>query len=477
MSSVGVHAGSSLHVLSECDVAALCEEALDVVSMSAASASAQMAFTELSVSNGSPLRVKGYRPVVIDFRVSHNDWLFLCSPGAIRRVVMNLVSNSLKYTVQGFISVKLELQKERSTNSSVGSPQQDDFFAKLTVADTGQGISAHYLKTKLFTPFSKESTAAAGSGLGLSLVQGIIKSLDGGIDIQSVVGQGTTVEIRLPLRKATPSSDKQEPNVRHVLPVDLVSWCQQKTYRIWGSETVLAPRILKSLNYYLTEWFGIREVGPMEMSDFTFLVQSDLPKYLASKWRANSDVHVIVLCRAASAQDIRSMLGSNTNLQSLEPLMVPIGPQRLAHVLKACEEGRSRKTAPEDALQQSRPGLVTEFSSRRREYDEMQSPSKRPEVMPPFRRRSQVATPSSIPTQTPPPLPIRPFPTSTQDVPIRHVSLLCVDDNEINLTLLRAYVRKVGFHDVVTAEDGLKAFEAVKQREESFDVIFMGRYI
>lgn len=68
---------------------------------------------------------------------------------------------------------------------------------KLVVTDTGQGISPGYLRTKIFTPFAQENAKAAGTGLGLSIVRSIVSSLQGEIDIKSIVNVGTIVVVTL----------------------------------------------------------------------------------------------------------------------------------------------------------------------------------------------------------------------------------------------------------------------------------------
>ena len=49
----------------------------------------------------------------------------------------------------------------------------------LTVADTGQGISPVYLRTKIFSPFAQENAASTGTGLGLSIAKSIVHMLRG----------------------------------------------------------------------------------------------------------------------------------------------------------------------------------------------------------------------------------------------------------------------------------------------------------
>lgn len=79
--------------------------------------------------------------------------------------------------------------------------------AVLTVSDTGAGIAAEDLP-HIFERFYRADRARTGSGshagLGLAIVRAIVESHGGGIEVESALGQGTTVTIRFPTRLAGP---------------------------------------------------------------------------------------------------------------------------------------------------------------------------------------------------------------------------------------------------------------------------------
>ena len=70
----------------------------------------------------------------------------------------------------------------------------------VQVADTGVGIPKESF-SQIFEPFYTTKKAGSGVGLGLSVVYGIVRDHQGGIKVDSVVGQGTTFTIRLPAFK------------------------------------------------------------------------------------------------------------------------------------------------------------------------------------------------------------------------------------------------------------------------------------
>lgn len=137
--------------------------------------------------------------IFLDIDPDH-PWTFNVAPGSIRRILMNLFGNSLKYTHGGLIKVSLT----QETSLKKGRAKQR--IVKITVADTGKGISEEFLRNDLFKPFSQEDSLAPGTGLGLSLVKQIVSSLGGTISIQSRINVGTNISVSLPLTPVATSS-------------------------------------------------------------------------------------------------------------------------------------------------------------------------------------------------------------------------------------------------------------------------------
>jgi signal transduction histidine kinase len=153
------------------------------------------AMEQLGLASGDEALHIGRVSVFVD--VDPNcDWMFHVQAGALRRIIMNLVGNSLKYTQDGLIKVSL------TQMPIAGRASRAELPVRVTVQDTGNGISEDYLQHRLFKPFTQENELASGTGLGLSLVKRIVSQLRGQIAVESRIGVGTTVRVTLPLKQS-----------------------------------------------------------------------------------------------------------------------------------------------------------------------------------------------------------------------------------------------------------------------------------
>ncbi|CDZ96302.1 two-component sensor molecule [Phaffia rhodozyma] len=132
---------------------------------------------------------KGGVEVLLDFEENMEDMQIAVDETGLRRVIYNLMTNALKYTKRGTIRVLVRSEVLDSSRRSIS----------ISVIDTGTGMSRAFLKDGLFSPFSQEIASHPGAGLGLSITNEIIRSMDGQIDVQSVENKGSTFRVTLPL--------------------------------------------------------------------------------------------------------------------------------------------------------------------------------------------------------------------------------------------------------------------------------------
>ena len=112
-------------------------------------------------------------------------FLFI-DPGQLRQVFNNILLNAGEAISDG-------------GRIEVSTRYADDAFIEVSIADTGKGMTPDVL-ARIFTPFY--STKEKGTGMGLSIVQNVMRAYSGNIVAQSEVGKGTTFQLRFPTRMA-----------------------------------------------------------------------------------------------------------------------------------------------------------------------------------------------------------------------------------------------------------------------------------
>jgi PAS domain S-box-containing protein len=125
------------------------------------------------------------------------------SAAQLRQIVMNLVMNASEAIggQDGVIRVTTRRTKvNRDSSGSISDHLAEGGYVQIEVSDTGCGMSQETL-ARIFDPFF--STKAAGHGLGLAVVDGIVRNLDGTIHVSSESGRGTTFQILLHCAEAT----------------------------------------------------------------------------------------------------------------------------------------------------------------------------------------------------------------------------------------------------------------------------------
>jgi len=117
-----------------------------------------------------------------------------CDAGRLRQILFNLVSNAMKFTDRGQVTVTLAT-----------SPTPEGLMLTMRVADTGRGITDAD-KARLFEAFEQSESADAftGSGLGLAIARSLARRLDGEIILSDNPGGGCVFTVALPVMKAGP---------------------------------------------------------------------------------------------------------------------------------------------------------------------------------------------------------------------------------------------------------------------------------
>lgn len=136
--------------------------------------------------------------ITLESRISECLWSCLADRAQLENALVNLIVNARDAMPNGgTITVKVENTIVDDSLVSLTQNSTPGDFLKISVADTGTGMSRQVL-TKSIDPFFTTKKVGEGHGLGLSMVFGFVKQSNGHMTIESIEGQGTTINLYLP---------------------------------------------------------------------------------------------------------------------------------------------------------------------------------------------------------------------------------------------------------------------------------------
>ena len=155
--------------------------------------------------------------------------MLLGDPLRLNQIILNLISNAVKFTHKGKIILSVKLLSEDNEN----------IIIEFTVSDTGIGIAAGKIDS-IFNIFEQAETNTAnfygGTGLGLAIVKQLIENQGGSISLKSKIGEGSTFSFILPFGKTATKSEEEI----EVLKLD----SEIKTLRVLVAEDVALNQLL-----------------------------------------------------------------------------------------------------------------------------------------------------------------------------------------------------------------------------------------
>ncbi|RMD39250.1 hypothetical protein DV735_g5878, partial [Chaetothyriales sp. CBS 134920] len=432
------------------------------------------------------------------------NWQVTSQPGAVRRVVMNLLGNSLKYTERGSIDVSLEIDHSRD--------QDDDacLHSCITVTDTGKGMGDDFIKNYAFTAFSQEDSLASGTGLGLSIIRKIVDSLGGKIDLRSQKGLGTQVKVwlSLPIDKDGVAAAMPTPKgILHEVQSHLagMSLCMLSTpcvvhQNLPSPVPTLChmPTVEESVRNLVAQWFSMNwfsmkvfDQSPMAgMVADLFIYTEPPPIEQLLQHRGNDDdrdmAPVIIICQNAfQAGSLRAKgLHDIADRQRIIEIIVqPVGPQKLARVFHRCLQRMKKvedspvNTNPKSEMvkprksddivvlpRQARPNLGRSAASLDTIATNLTARSSERPSPSPLRHRSVTVRSKKMERygQDSEESTSRPDAGTASPLP----RVLVVDDNPINLKLLETMVSQTK-HPYESARDGRTAVELYQKAVSS----------
>ena len=199
--------------------------------------------------------------ILIECKIEPETIYVKASASQIEQILMNLCTNAgyaMKET-GGTLCISAGIVNNMD---GIIPGLKEGKYCKLSVSDTGHGIPPDIIGC-IFEPFFTTKPVGQGSGMGLSMVYGIVLHYEGKIDVESVPGQGATFNVYLPLAEPVlPDEQKEDPvhfsigHGEHILFVD-------DEAQICRSEA----SVLESLGYVVTFFTDSREASRVFMED------------------------------------------------------------------------------------------------------------------------------------------------------------------------------------------------------------------
>lgn len=433
---------------------------------------------------------------VVDIGPDLQNWTLIFEKGGIRRVLMNLFGNSLKFTSNGYVHVLIR---------KVSSPEfpPGNVKIEMSVADTGKGISQDFLKNQLFHPFTQENPLQTGTGLGLAIVNSIVRSssVEGKVDVWSSENVGT--DIKISFMAQTVEGADESPVLSELWKAE--EFARPPSVSLVGFNTThRGIELLRNvLVGYLQVWWNLVVLPDSSDELGDIIIVNEDPSYVTDA-AASKDVSrpMILLSSVRGDPHLMSVVTDFEKVGGFcRVLYKPGGPSRLHAGLKLCIRSlligqRSRVPSMRGNLTRlSAEKTILHMASgpKRHNSDLDSSVNSRPPLGPrSITIESRVWTSSSnapqMVPQVPPSSPTldgRSSPTvtvgtggillkssiGTVDSSTLRARVLVVEDNRILRDLLMKWLKTKGYDAIgaVDGRDGVRVFET----EGRFDIVLL----
>ncbi len=207
-------------------------------------------------------------PTMIDIRsrIFCENEMVLGHETEVQQIIINLCNNAAHAMKEegGTLDVHLFAVDLDETTAQQYDDLKPGPFIKLAIKDTGHGIAPEIME-KIFDPYFTTKEIGQGTGMGLSVVQGIVKKWNGDIKISSEPGKGTMVEVLFPQTERSspdestdaslPASGKGE-RILFVDDEESITRMGKQTLERLGYEMVCMTDSLSALEYFRADPFG-----------------------------------------------------------------------------------------------------------------------------------------------------------------------------------------------------------------------------
>ncbi|MDM8522255.1 response regulator [Desulfococcaceae bacterium HSG8] len=232
--------------------------------------------------------------VTVSEFIDKNCGTVLADPTQIHQVVMNLCTNAW------------HAMSDKGGELKVGLTAENENM-KLTVSDTGEGIDKATLE-RIFDPYFTTKKVGGGTGMGLSVVHGIIESHNGKITVDSTVGKGTVFSVYLPLITS-------ESAVSETISGEILSGGSERILLVDDDEqiNIMLQKTLENYGYHVTahksspEALHVFDSGP---ENFDLVVTNHSMPYMTGIRLSEEIMKIrsgipIILCTGFGDSDIK----------------------------------------------------------------------------------------------------------------------------------------------------------------------------
>ncbi len=269
----------------------------------------------------------------------------------LRQVLINLVSNAVKYTDRGFVEIRIAVENSGSGKSRQGEYPVD---LKIEVSDSGIGITENFQRV-IFDSFTQEEghdrRRHSGTGLGLAITHKLVKLMNGSVSVQSKPGEGSTFTVFF---AGLSASNRQYVRGKSTAAP---SW---ENIRFEASLVLIADDVPDNLKFLgkILEHVGLRVVSATNGQEALLALQKEIPDLvitdlrmpvmdgieLVGQIRRNemwSKIPVVVASASVLQDTLAELKGEHFDGFLLKPLQIPTIINELKKFLKyQLQEGK-----------------------------------------------------------------------------------------------------------------------------------------
>jgi two-component system cell cycle sensor histidine kinase/response regulator CckA len=280
----------------------------------------------------------------------------ICADGSqLHQVLMNLGTNAALAIGARAGTVRFTARRHRATAAGMDGPPElapGECYAELAVIDDGCGMDRATLG-RMFEPFFTTRPQGRGTGLGLSVVHGIVHRHDGALTVDSVRGQGTTFRLFFPASEAVPSAVARVDGVAAVGRGSHILFVDDEQALVFVAERLLPQRGYRVTAYTdsiraLAEFRARASEFDVVVTDFSMPGLSG-PAFVQEVRRVRSDIPVVMTSGYIGPEELEAARAVGVEEIVLKPRtmneLVRVVHERLAalaHAAAVLPQGVSR---------------------------------------------------------------------------------------------------------------------------------------